>query len=196
MTDAELQEFVEFELKKALARPASQKLELDKAVFEGVDFGAAEGDSSAFVTYSNGAFEQTITLEKLKETERLLQESFGGLRGLLELPVVERPTLGAPDASSFVARYTSPLRKGQLVTLSDDGTVAGIEVQPGDKVSFDVTQETFLPWPAPPPASPPPTSYRSLDADARTRTAEWQEDVRKRFERRVGAALAGNPATQ
>lgn len=57
--------------------------------------------------------------------------------------------------------------------------------------------ELFLPWPAPivgegtvsdePPSEPP---WVSSDADGRTRTPEWQESVRERFERRVGAALA------
>ena len=74
-----------------------------------------------------------------------------------------------------------------------DAFYDAFDVQPGDKLTFIVTEGVFLPWPAPytfpAEVTITPEPYRSLDADGRTRTPEWQESVRQRFERRVGAAL-------
>mgnify|MGYP000858172248 FL=1 len=41
----------------------------------------------------------------------------------------------------------------------------------------------------------PTETYRSLDADARTLTEEWQQSVRERFARRSGAELRCVPST-
>ena len=91
----------------------------------------------------------------------------------------EQELYGTPSAIAGVVEEVSPDGIAR-VRLMVGGTV-----YPDAKATFDITQEPWIPWPAPPPAPP----YRSLDAGARTRTAEWQASVRQRFERRVGAAL-------
>lgn len=200
MNNAELQAFIQDEMKKAQARtfPMADFVRLQSihgmprpVVLDAQGNEVSreydhEWSSEYMGTFDNAPLMPTLTLGALKSAEKAMSNA------------PREPPPAAPFGPSdlflsWSAPAATPLRKGQLVTLLDDGTVAGIEVQPGDKLTFIATQEPWLPWPA--PYSFPvevtitPEPYRSLDADARTRTAEWQEDVRKRFERRVGAAL-------
>lgn len=154
MNNAELQAFIQDELKKARTRTfpmadfvrlqsiygTPRPIVLDAQGNEVSREYGHEWSSEYMGTFDNAPLMPTLTIEGLKSAERAMKETLVG--------------------------------------------VAGAEVQPGDKLTFAVGG-TFLPWPAPPPTPP----YRSLDADGRTRTAEWQESVRQRFERRVGAAL-------
>lgn len=92
----------------------------------------------------------------------------------------EQELYGTPSAIAGVVEEVSPDGIARVRLM------VGGSVFPDDKVTFTLTQEPSLPRPAPPPPEPP---WVSSDADARTRTAEWQASVRERFERRVGAAL-------
>lgn len=53
-------------------------------------------------------------------------------------------------------------------------------ISPEEKISFTVTSEPTLPWPAP---------YRSLDADRRTSSEEWKQSVRGRDLRWIEGVL-------
>lgn len=119
-------------------------------------------------------------------------EQFGSVSpgDLVGLDSVNRMVLydESNKASTQLLGFFEGLDSDGNALIRTGGARPDTSVRPGDKVSFDVTQESFLPWPAPPPPPPEPP-WVSSDADGRTRTAEWQESVRQRFERRVGAAL-------
>ena len=163
MNNAELQAFIQDEMKKAQARtfPMADFVRLQSihgmprpVVLDAQGNEVSreydhEWSSEYMSTFDNAPLMPTLTLGALKSAERAMKETPVG--------------------------------------------VAGAEVQPGDKLTFIVTEGVFLPWPAPytfpAEVTITPEPYRSLDADGRTRTPEWQESVRQRFERRVGAAL-------
>lgn len=142
MTDAELQAFIQNELKKARARTfpmadfvrlqsihgMPRPIVLDAQGNEVSREYDHEWSSEYMGTFDNAPLMPTLTLEGLKSAEK-------AVRNVL----ATRPL-----------PYSFPVE----VTIS-------------------------------------PEPYRSLDADGRTRTAEWQDSVRQRFERRVGPALVG-----
>lgn len=85
---------------------------------------------------------------------------------------------------SFIAEAAKPVRVGQLVTIRDDGFVepaVGVAIEPGDAVTFDITDGPTLPWLAP--------LYRALDADFRTLSEEWKQSVRGRDVRWIEGVL-------
>lgn len=170
MTDAELQAFIQDELKKARAR-----------AFPMADFVRLQsiyGTPRPVVLDAQG-----------NEMSRVYDHDWKSeYMGVFE-PAPQEP----------VPASTLEALKSVEKTIRDAMVVgkAAAELRPGDKVTFDVTEGVFLPWSAPytfpAEVTITPEPYRSLDADARTRTAEWQESVRRRFERRTGAAITSTP---
>lgn len=211
MNNAELQAFIQDELKKARARTfrggadfvptrsidgTPRPVVLDA---QGNEVSSKRGREHEWSSEYMGVFEPAPapkedpapTLAMIRAAMTALYEN--NRASAQPLRLYERFDAMVAERAMKAAALGTAVSEVQFT--DDDAVVgvAGLEVQPGDKLTFTVTKGVFLPWPA--PYSFPvevtitPESYRSLDADARTRTPEWQESVRQRFERRVGAAL-------
>lgn len=206
MTDAELQAFIQAEVKKSLLRRMFQPLE-ESRLRAMMIFGTPRFDKDGNVLSIDHSTETALIDPALrsnaylapKESEELTLQNIKAAYERLE-PYQETPNKEALDVReaaikelssappfipwSFIAEAAKPVRVGQLVTIRDDGFVepaVGVAIEPGDAVTFDITDGPTLPWPAP--------LYRALDADFRTSSEEWKQSVRGRDLRWIEGVL-------
>lgn len=204
MTDEELQAFIRAEWKQSLLRQMQKPFE-DRQLRAMAIYATPRFDKEGSTISVDHATE-TVLMDlpqrnnayfAPKESEELTLQQIKAAYELLR-PCQEDAIQEALDAReaairelsaappiipwSFLGEAAKPVRPGQLVTLRDDGFVepAGAQIEPKDIVTFTVTNEPANPWPAP---------YRSLDADFRTSSEEWKQNVRERFAVRTGEEL-------
>lgn len=203
MTDAELQAFIQAEVKKSLLRRMLQPLE-ESRLRATMIYGTPRFDNEGNVLSVDHSTETALIDPALrnnahlapKESEELTLQNIKAAYELLK-PYQENAINEALDAReaaikelssappfipwSILAKAAKPAMPKQSVEIRDDGLVAGVDLRLDGAVDFTVTDGPTLPWPAP--------LYRALDADFRTSSEEWKQSVRGRDLRWIEGVL-------